>query len=153
MRKLPSTVALGMFFVYSLLNGVSLSLIFIAYDIGTIFQAFLTTSAVFGVLAFVGYKTDVDVTKYRNILFILLIGGIIASLVNVLIGNSTIDIIINWVMLVVFFGILIYDMKNLKDMQASGEYTDDNLAVYFALQLYLDFINIFLRILKAFSKK
>ena len=94
-----------------------------------------------------------DISSWHNILFAVLIVGIILSIINIFIGNSMLDIILDWVILLVFFGITVYDMNKIKSLQYEEGINQEKLYIYGAMQLYLDFINIFLRILSIFGKR
>lgn len=150
-RKLSPTVVGIVYFVYAMINGMSLSTIFYIYDLNSIVYVFLATAALFGGLAFYGYKTNADLSNWRTVLYATLLVGIIFSLINLFVGNTMLDIILSWVMLFVFFGLTIYDMNKLKQLQYEGAF-EDKLHIYMAMELYLDFINIFLRILRLFAK-
>lgn len=152
-RKLSPTVVTVLFFLYAMINGLSLSTIFVAFDLGTIFKAFLSTSLIFGVLAVVGSKTQINIAKWGNILFSMLVVGLILTIVNIFIGSTTFEIALNWIMLAVFFGLIIYDMSTIRELKESGQFKEDKIAIYCAMQLYLDFINIFLRILRLFARR
>ena len=152
-RKLSPTVVTVLFFLYAMINGLSLSTIFLAFDLGTIFKAFLSTSLIFGVLAVVGSKTQINIAKWGNILFSMLVVGLILTIVNIFIGSTTFEIALNWIMLAVFFGLIIYDMSTIRELKESGQFKEDKIAIYCAMQLHLDFINIFLRILRLFARR
>ena len=152
-RKLSPTVAGIIYFIYAFINGITLSTIFAVYELNSIVIVFIATAAVFGILAFIGYKTNRDLSNWRTILTTVLIVGIIASLVNLFMNNETIDIIITWAMLILFAAFTIYDMNKLKELAQNPELSQEKIYIYCALQLYLDFINIFLRLLKYFGTR
>ena len=151
-KKMSPTVAGIVYFVYAFLNGVTLSTVFAVYELNSIVLIFIATAAVFGVLAFIGYKTNKDLSNWRTILYTILIIGIIASLVNLFMNNPMLDLGLTWLILFVFFGITVYDMNKLKMLSQDPELNQDKLYIYGALELYLDFINIFLRLLRLFAK-
>ncbi|MBO6233685.1 MAG: Bax inhibitor-1/YccA family protein [Clostridia bacterium] len=151
-RKMSPTVAGIVYFIYAFLNGVTLSTVFALYELNSIVLIFIATAAVFGVLAFIGYKTNKDLTNWRTILYTILIIGIIASLVNLFMNNPMLDLGLTWLILFIFFGITIYDMNKLKMLSQDPELNPGKLYIYGALELYLDFINIFLRLLRLFAK-
>lgn len=151
-RKMSPTVAGIVYFIYAFLNGVTLSSIFAIYELNSIIIIFVASAAIFGALAFIGYKTEKDLSDWRTILFTVLIVGIIASIVNLFIGNEMLDLGLTWVMLLLFFGITIYDMNKLKMLSQDPELNPEKLYIYGALELYLDFINIFLKLLRLFAK-
>ncbi len=152
-RKLSPAVVTVLFYLYAFVNGLTLSVIFAVYDMGTIFYAFFATSMLFGGLALYGYYTKKDMTRAGTILTVALIVGLIVSIINLFIGNTLLDIVLDWVMLLVFSGLTIYDMNKIKNMQEFIEYDSEKLYIYGAMELYLDFINIFIRILSIFARR
>lgn len=151
-RKMSPTVAGIVYFLYAFLNGITLSSIFAFYSLNSIIIIFVATAAVFGILAIIGYKTNKDLSNWSTILFTTLIVGIIASIINLFVGNEALDIGITWVMLILFFGITIYDINKLKMLSEDPDLNSEKLYIYGALELYLDFINIFLKLLRLFAK-
>ena len=151
-RKLSPTVAGIVYFIYAFLNGITLSCIFAIYELSSIVLIFIATSAVFGALAFIGYKSKKDLSNWSTIIFTCLIVGIIASIINLFMHNSMLDICITWATLVLFGGITIYDMNKLKLLSQDPDLNPEKLHIYGALQLYLDFINIFIKLLRLFGK-
>ena len=143
-----------MFIAFATIMGISLSYIFIIYSIGAIAKVFFLSSAVFGVMAIAGYTTKTDLTKMGNILMIGLIGIIIASLVNMFLKSSTMDYVVSIIGVVIFTGLTAYDTQKLKRMGeqvAAGSETAQKMALMGALSLYLDFINLFLMLLRLFG--
>lgn len=151
-RKLSPTVVTILYFAYAFLNGFTLSVIFAAYELKSITYAFVGTSVLFGALSFIGTKTKKDISKWGTILSITLLIGVVLSIINLFLGNSFLDIVLDWAILFMFFGLTIYDTNKIKLMQEQGFCDDEKLYVYGAMELYLDFINIFLRILSIFGK-
>ena len=135
-----------------MINGLSLSTIFAVFEISSIAYAFLATAGLFGVLALYGYKTNKDISNWKTVLYATLIIGLIVSLINLFLGNEMIDIILDWVILFVFFGLTVYDMNKIKQLQDEPDLDQSKLHIYGAMELYLDFINIFIRILSIFGK-
>ena len=152
-RKLSSTTVSVLYFAYAFLNGFTLSVIFAAYELSSIGITFLATSLIFGALSYIGAKTEKDISNWGTILSVVLIVGLILTIINLFIGNTLLDIVLDWVLLFVFFGVTIYDINTIKSMQGIGICDDEKLYVYGAMQLYLDFINIFLRILSIFGNR
>lgn len=152
-KKLPPVVVGILFFVYSMLNGVTLSTTFILFELNSIVWLFVASAVLFGGMAFFGYKTNKDLSNWRTLLFGVLIVGIILSLVNWFLKNSILDIVLDWVILLVFFGITAYDMNKIKALAEDESLDKSKLHIYGAMELYLDFINIFLRILSIFGKR
>lgn len=139
------------FLLYSFVSGLTFSSIFIVYNLTSITSVFLISALVFGVMALIGYTTKVDLTKVGFYLMMALIGAIIVMIVNIFLNNPMVDTFISIVCLVIFIGITTYDVQKIKALESSG-LPEDNLAIYGALDLYLDFINIFLHLLQFFGK-
>lgn len=152
-RKLSAGVVTVLFFAYAFLNGVTLASIFYIFELTSVAYAFLATAALFGTLSYIGKNTTKDLTKFGTILSVTLIVGLLLSIVNLFLGFTMLDIVLDWVILFIFMGFTVYDMNKLRNMQDLGYYNDEKLYVYGAMELYLDFINIFLRILSIFGKK
>lgn len=149
--------ALGVFSLYSILNGAMLSSIFLLYTTGSIAYTFLITAGLFLVMATIGFVTKRDLTKMGGLLLMALLGIIIASLVNLFLGSSMLDMVITYVAILVFIGLIAYDTNRLKQMSAMIQ--DPNspmakkLSLHGALALYLDFINLFVYLLRIFGKR
>lgn len=149
--KMQPTTAKISFLLYSFVSGITFSSIFVYYDLSSIIYVFLFAAILFSVLAFVGYTTKYDLSKLGNICLIGLIVCIILSLINIFIGNNTFNLILTIISIIIFLGLTAYDMKKIKNLDNLG-LPIDNLAIYGALELYLDFINIFLDLLQLFGK-
>ncbi len=150
-NKLSATSLALLFGVFSVLMGMSLSLILLDYTAGSVFKTFLVTGATFGIMALLGYTTKTDLTKFGSILFMGLIGIIIASLVNMFMHSAMVDYIISIFGVLIFTGLTAYDVQKLKRIGSSVEYGSEpaqKLAIMGALTLYLDFINLFLFLLR-----
>lgn len=147
--KMSPTSARIMFLLYSFVSGLTFSSIFVVYEMSSIIYVFLITAVAFAILAFLGYKTSVDLTKFGTYLMIALFAIIICALINMFVGGSTFAIIICSISILVFMGFTAYDVQKILSLQ--GVIEEDNLAIYGALQLYLDFINLFLDILRLFG--
>ena len=152
-RKLPPVVVGILYFIYSMVNGVTLSTIFYVYELDSIIYLFGLSALIFAALAFIGYKTEANLTSWRPYITVFLIAGIIMSLVNIFLKNSTFDLIIDWFILALFCGVTIYDLNKIKMLESEVEAGDEKIHIYCAMQLYLDFVNIFIRILSIFGKK
>lgn len=152
LKKLPPGVVGVLFFVYAILNGITLSTIFYVFELSSIVFIFFAAAAIFGICALYGKITNKDLSKIGTILLVTLLIGVIISIINLFIGNSMIDIVLDWLILIVFFGITAWDMQKVRQIAESGE-NDDKVAIYCAMQLYLDFINIFLRLLQIFGSR
>lgn len=152
-KKLSPTLVAILYFIYSMLNGVSLSTIFIAFELGSIIQLFIVSALLFGGFALIGFITKKDLSSWRTLLFGILIAGIILSLINLFLGNSMLDLMLDWIILFVFFGVTAYDVNIIKQLKQDASLNQEKLYIYGAMQLYLDFINIFLRVLSIFGKR
>ena len=152
-RKLSPTMVTILFFAYAFLNGFTLSVIFPVFELTSIVYAFAGTAGLFGILSLIGYTTKKDISKWGSILTVALLVGLVLTVINIFVGSSLLDIVLDWAILLIFFGLTIYDINKIKLMQESGFCDDEKLYVYGAMQLYLDFINIFLRILSLFGKR
>ncbi len=156
MNKLSGTMLLAVFVLYSALTGASLSFIFLIYTGGSIATVFFVTSAVFALMAVAGYTTKTDLTKLGSILFIGLIGIVIAMVVNMFMHSDTMGYIISVLSVVIFTGLTAYDMQRLKQVGGtviSGTEMAQKMALMGALSLYLDFLNLFLALLRLFGNK
>lgn len=140
-KKLPPIVVGILYFIYAFINGFTFSVIFAAFELNSIIFVFFLTSIMFIVLAFCGYKTNINISKWSTILFIALIISLIASLINIFIGNSFVDIALDWIIIFIFAGYTIYDMNKLRYLQEDENIDKDKIYIYCAMQLYLDFIN------------
>lgn len=150
-QKMKPLTAKICYILYSVVTGVTFSTIFIAFEMSSIIMVFLITALLFGLLAAYGYFTKRDVTKIGNMFFVALIAIIIISIINIFLRSSSIELGISIISVIIFMGYVIYDMNNIKYLLSSLD--DDKASVYGAFQLYLDFINIFIRLLELFGKK
>lgn len=148
--KMSFMTATILFAAYSILNGVTLSLIFAAYTMQSIATTFFVTAGTFAAMAFVGYVTKRDLSKMGSILMMALIGLIIATVVNIFLKNSMFELVISGIGVLIFTGLTAYDTQKIKLMlhQAESEEVAKKLSVIGALTLYLDFINLFLYLLR-----
>lgn len=149
-HKMQPNTAKIVFMLYSIVSGLTFSSIFMAYNLTSIFVVFLAAAVLFGVFACLGYFIKMDLGKLGTYLFMALIALIICIIINLFVGNSTFNLIINWVCLLVFIGFTAYDMQKIKRLCAST--TNENIAIIGALELYLDFINIFISLLDIFGR-
>ncbi|MFD0939184.1 Bax inhibitor-1/YccA family protein [Pedobacter boryungensis] len=160
-NKLSFNALLGVFILFSTLLGVSLSSILIFYELGSVVGCFIAAAGIFGIMAFLGYTTEVDLSKFGPILMVGVVGLVIASLVNMFIGSERVDYIMSFFGVAIFTALTAYDVQKIKriglGIEESGEQmvaTDSKkLAIMAALSLYLDFINIFLFLLRIFGSR
>lgn len=149
-RLQPSTATI-LFFVYAGLNGVMLSVIFLAYTESSIANAFFVTAGTFAITSLYGYTTKRDLTSWGSFFFMGLVGIVLASLVNLWLRSETIYWVTTYIGVIVFVGLTAYDTQNLKNMAGAGfadAASESKAAVIGALRLYLDFINLFLMLLR-----
>lgn len=154
-NRLSLTTATLLFILYSVLNGVMLSSIFLVYSTTVITKVFLITSCTFGCMAAFGYTTKSDLSSIGKIAFMALIGLIIASVVNIFMKSTGFDMIISYVGVLVFVGLTAYDSQKIKQMLLTRGDMDEGtqkLALLGSLSLYLDFINLFLYLLRIFGR-
>ncbi len=154
-NKLSFVALMGIFFGYAALNGISFSAIFQIYRLDSIGVVFASTCALFGVMAAAGYFTKADLTKLGSLLMIGLIGIVIASLINMFMKSDTMGYIISIISVIVFTGLTAFDVQKIKEMAQHSDGSDDfkKLGVMGALRLYLDFINLFLSLLRLFGRR
>lgn len=150
-NKLSVMTARILFIMYSLLTGLIISTIFVVYSIDSILYVFLITSILFLVFGIIGYFTKIDLSKLGVILMMMLFGSLICIIINMFINNQTFDLVLSIIMVIIFLGYIAYDINVIK-RRLYGIDDEDKLAIYGALQLYLDFINLFLRLLDLFGK-
>ncbi len=155
-NRLSLSVATMLFVLYSILNGVMLSAIFVAYSPMVITKVFFITAGTFAAMATFGYFTKADLSGMGKILMMALIGLIIATVVNIFLKSSGLDMVLSYVGVLIFVGLTAWDSQKIKMMLAQCEDMDEGaqkIALIGALTLYLDFINLFLYLLRIFGRK
>lgn len=155
-NKLSYPVLLFIFLLFAAVMGMSLSFIFLAYTSSSIFGTFVAASGMFGVMALVGYTTKTDLTKFGSIMMMGLVGIVIASIINMFMQSSQMDYIISFIGVLVFTGLTAYDVQKLKNIGAGiqfGTAAASKLVIMGALNLYMDFINLFLMLLRLFGDR
>ena len=155
-RKVKPGTATMLFFLYSIVNGLTLSSIFLIYEITSVMFSFLASALIFGAMALYGYLTKRDLTKLGTICTFALFGIVIYSIIGMLFGMSTMGIIYSCLVIVVFMGLTAFDVQKIKAFYYSFQGDEDMLhkcAIISALQLYLDFINIFLSLLRITGRR
>lgn len=156
LQKLSLTTATLVFVLFAVINGVTLSSIFVIYTMASIAQTFFICSATFGVMAVYGYTTKRDLSSMGKLLFMALIGLIIATVVNIFMRSSGLDIAISYIGVLVFVGLTAWDTQKIKLMLANAEDMGEGaqkIALIGALSLYLDFINLFIYLLRIFGRR
>jgi uncharacterized protein len=155
-RRLPVIVAMMLFCAYAVLNGVTLSILVLVYTQSSIAITFGITACTFGIMTLFGFTTHRDLTKMGSLLIMGLIGIILASIVNIFIQSSAIYWIVSYVGVLIFVGLVAYDTQKLKRMSLSLDEdggTVQKASILGALTLYLDFINLFLMLLRILGKR
>ena len=155
-NKLSLTTATLMFILYSVINGAMLSSIFLIYTMSSIASVFFITAGTFGVMALIGYTTKKDLTSMGKILFMALIGIIIATIVNIFLKSSGLQMIVSYLGVLIFVGLTAYDsqkIKNMLQMAPDASEASQKLALLGALTLYLDFVNLFIYLLRIFGRR
>lgn len=154
-QSLSATAASFLFFLYSALNGLTLASVFLLYTYESVAAVFFITAGTFGITAAYGYVTKADLSKWGSILFMALIGLIVASLVNMFLQSPAMMWVLTYAGVLIFVGLTAYDTQRLKQMAYSlyDEETVGKFAVFGALTLYLDFVNLFLYFLRIFGRR
>ncbi|HEX3583880.1 MAG TPA: Bax inhibitor-1/YccA family protein [Thermoanaerobaculia bacterium] len=148
LRRFSAATAASMFLVYALLNGLTLSFIFFAYTASSIVQAFVVAGGMFGAMSVYGMVTKRDLTSWGSFFFMGLIGIVICAVVNLFVHSSVMSFVISIIGVFVFVGLTAWDTQKLKSYATVGGPMQENLAIFGALALYLDFVNLFLFLLR-----
>jgi FtsH-binding integral membrane protein len=149
--KISSNMAIGLFLLYSALNGLTLSILLLVYTASSVASTFFITAGTFGLMSAYGYFTKKDLTSWGNLLFMALVGLIIASIVNIFWSNPTMYWIISYAGVLIFVGLTAYDTQKIKNMSLELDAESEagrKGAIMGALALYLDFINLFIILLR-----
>ena len=155
-NRLSLLTATLMFLLYSVINGATLSIIFLIYQLSSIATVFFITAGTFGTMAVIGYTTKKDLSSIGRILLMALIGIIIATVVNIFIKSDALTMILSYIGVLVFVGLTAYDSQKIKQMLLQATDVDEGtkkIALLGALTLYLDFVNLFLYLLRIFGKR
>jgi len=155
-NRMSANLATFVFFIYAVLNGLTMSCIFIVYTASSIASTFFVTAGTFAVMSIYGYTTKTDLSKWGNILFMGLVGLCISSIANYFMQSETLYWITSYAGVLIFVGLTAYDTQKIKNMNIIGnEGSDDDHkeAIMGALTLYLDFINLFLYLLRIFGRR
>ena len=151
-NRISFTTATLLFIAYSVLNGVTMSILFMVYTLSSIATTFFVTAGTFGAMALFGYVTKKDLTRIGSLCIMGVIGLIIASVVNLFLQNSMMDMIISYVGVLLFVGLTAYDSQKIKQLLGGDDIevneTTQKIALMGALTLYLDFINLFINMLR-----
>lgn len=148
--KMSKTQARIWFMLYSFVSGLTFSSVFVTYEVTSVIYIFAVSAILFGIFGLIGYKTKFDLTKIGTYLLMALFAMILCMIVNIFLDSSTFSLIISIICVLLFLGITAYDVQKIKKLSNSN-LPDDSLAIIGALELYLDFINIFLHLLNIFG--
>lgn len=151
-KKMQVTTARIVFILYSFVTGLTFGSIFVVFELTSIILVFLIAASLFGLFALIGYFTKLDLTKLGTILLMMLLGVVICVIVNMFLNNSTFDLVISCISIIVFLGFTAYDIQKIKLLAYEFE-EEGKVAIIGALELYLDFINIFLDLLRIFGNR
>lgn len=148
--KMQYSTAAILFCLYSFASGLTFSVFFLMFSLESILFVFALTAGLFGIFSLFGFFTNIDLSKLSTLFFMGIIGIIMASIINMFIGSSTFELIISWVAIILFVGMTAYDIQKIKRLSTLGV-SQNNVAIIGALELYLDFINIFIHLLRIFG--
>jgi len=156
--RISTTTAISLFMLYAAINGLTLSMLFGIYSLGSIASTFIASAATFGVMSIIGYTTKIDLAKMGTLLLMGLIGLVIAMIVNIFWANSTLGWIVTFAGIFLFLGLTVFDTQRIKRMTAAAlqqgdENIESRLGIVGALSLYLDFINLFLFLLRLTGRR
>ena len=155
-RRMTAVGAAALFYIYAILNGLTLSVVFLIYTKGSIASNFFVTAGTFGAMSAYGYVTKPDLTSVGNFMFMGLIGLILASVVNIFLGSEMIYWLTTYAGILIFVGLTAYDTQKIKQLNVignAGTDEDHKEAIHGALILYLDFINLFLYLLRLLGRR
>ena len=161
LSKLSYPALVGVFVLYSALTGISLSFILLTYTAGSVVSCFAAAAGIFGIMAFMGYTTNIDLSKFGPILMVGVIGIVIASVINMFIQSEQFSLVMAYLGIAVFTALTAYDVQKIKrigeGLETNGEQVlqvdSKKMAIVAALSLYLDFLNIFLFLLRIFGSR
>ena len=151
-HKMNPLTAKLLYVGYCILTGISFASLFLIFELTSIIMIFLATAIIFGIFALIGKTTKIDLSRMSVFLFMGLLAIIILEIINIFILNNTLNMITCIISIIIFMGYIAYDMQKIIAINNNG-YGTDNLAIYGAFQLYLDFINIFIKLLSLFGKR
>jgi len=157
LTRMSASMATGAFLLYAAINGITMAFVFLAYTNESIASTFLVTGGTFAAMSMYGYTTKRDLTSWGNLLFMGLIGLILASVVNLFLQSDALNWVVTYAGVLIFVGLTAYDTQKIKELSAridarDGE-TFQKMAIMGALRLYLDFINLFLYLLRILGKR
>jgi len=157
-NRLSINAARVWFIIYAIVNGITLSFIFLAYTMGSIAFTFVATASLFGIMGVIGYTTKMDLSKWGSYLLMGLIGLLVASIINIFFASSQVEWLLTYFGILLFLGLTIYDTQRIKKrvvvaLAAGDSQVVQRVGLLGALSLYLNFINLFLRLLRLFGRR
>ena len=150
LKKMNSTTVKILYILYCMITGITFSAIFMYFKMSSIIMIFLATSLIFGIFALIGSKLNVNLNKFGTFLFMALLGIIIVEIINIFIKSTGLEMVLSAICIIIFTLYIGYDIKKIAALTET-DIEEDKIAVYGAFQLYLDFINIFIRLLELFG--
>jgi hypothetical protein len=158
LRRLSTVIAIPLFAVYAILNGLTFSSLFVVYTLGSITYAFLASAILFGVMSILGYTTKINLAKVGTFLLMGIVGLVVAMIVNICWASSTLEWIITFVGICLFLGLTMFDTQRIRGMTSTAllqgdEDVEARLGIIGALSLYLDFVNLFLFLLRLSGRR
>ena len=155
-NHLSLTFATVMFILYSIINGATMSIIFLVYEVSSIATVFFITAGTFGAMALIGYTTKKDLSTMGKFMYMGLIGLVIATVVNIFLKSDGLTMILSYIGVIIFVGLTAWDSQKIKQMLLQAPEVDEatqKVALLGSLTLYLDFINLFLYLLRIFGRR
>ena len=152
LRTKSKVLAITIFSLFAISMGIWISPLILMYDLNVIGTSLLVTSGIFGIMAIYGAITKRDLTGFGNTLFMLLVGALFVSIINIFIASTTVDWILSYVLLGVYIGFIAYDVQKVKQIAESGQLTT-NVSLLMALNLYLDFVYIFVKLVQIIGNR
>lgn len=150
-KKIPVILTMILYVIYCLITGISMGAILLTFTLGSVISCLIATSIIFLICAFISWNSDYDFSSWEKILLFSLLGAIVVGLLNLFIFQSEIfEVIINSIITAIFVGYMLYDVNRIKQEQFEE---DKNLPIQLAFQLYLDLINLFIKLLQLFGKR
>ena len=150
-NKISDTTAKVLYLIYAALTGVTFTVIFLVFEMTSILWVLIATAIIFGIFGFVGKNIKMDLTGFGTFLLFSLLGMLVLGLINAFVANEALDLTVCFVSLLIFIGYVVFDINRI--MKLSNQQLDEKYAVFWAFQLYLDIINIIIKLLKLFGKR
>ena len=150
-NKMSDSTAKFLYLVYAALTGVTFSVIFLAFEVTSILWVFVATAVIFGIFGLIGKNIKIDLSGFGTFLLISLLGMLVLALINAFVANAALDLTICFVTLLIFVGYIVFDINRI--MRLSNSQLDEKYAIFWAFQLYLDIINIIIKLLRLFGKR